>query len=378
MSPPSVSSQVRRRVLQVITPSRMSGAEMQLVRLTHRMSVRGHSLATIIKRNSPAIEEMRRLGLQVDALPIQGKANVWAPSIIARRARQHRAELIQSTLSTASWWCGWLERFGGLPSIGHVQGFTSAIWHRRQTHLLPVSQAVKQHLVEQGLDPSRMTVLHNALAPDDFRPTRERVSVRSEFGAGPETPVIGTFAHLSVKKGHRELLQAVPAVLREVPDAQFWIVGQGSRLAELRSRARELGISANLRFLGYRRDVADLMNAIDVMALPSHREPCALVYIEAALSRKPIVACRAGGAPESIADGETGLLVPVRHSRGIAEALLELLTNRGRAIQMGNAGYQRALDLFGWERFIHTLEGVYERVLDERGSRQTTSSRAAA
>jgi glycosyltransferase involved in cell wall biosynthesis len=154
-------------------------------------------------------------------------------------------------------------------------------------------------------------------------------------------------------------------VLRELPNAQFWIIGDGVLKSELQAKARDNGFLNSVRFLGYRRDAADLMNAIDVMALPSRREPCALVYVEAALSRKPVLACRAGGSPESVADGETGLLVPVRNSPAIAESLLTLLTNRARASQMGRAGYDRAVQLFGWDRFIRILEDVYERVLDE-------------
>jgi glycosyltransferase involved in cell wall biosynthesis len=321
---------------------------------------------------------MRRLGLQVEPLPIPGKANFLTPAIVAHRARSFHADLIQSTLSTASWWSGWVDRLGGPPSIGHVQGFTSAAWHRQQTHLLAVSQAVKDDLVRQGIDPGRITVLYNALAPEDFSPSRDPASVRAELGAEADTPVVGTFAHLSEKKGHRELFEAMPAVLRELPATQFWIVGEGRLFAELEAAARREGILSKIRFLGFRRDVADLMHAIDVMALPSHREPCALVYIEAALARKPIVACRAGGAPESIADGETGLLVPVRDSDAIAAALLTLLTNRGRAVQMGQAGYERARELFGWERFINTLEGVYDQVLDTRGGASRSPKSSAA
>jgi glycosyltransferase involved in cell wall biosynthesis len=105
------------------------------------------------------------------------------------------------------------------------------------------------------------------------------------------------------------------------------------------------------------------MNALDVFCLPSHREPCALVYVEAALLAKPIVACRAGGAPESIADGETGLLVPPRQAEGIAEALLTLLENRDAARRMGQAGHDRARQLFNWPNYVATLESVYDRVL---------------
>src|SRR5215213_10573457 len=134
-----------RRVLQVITPSRMSGAETQLVRMTPHMIARGHVVTTIIKSNSPAFAEMRRLGLAVQPKRISGKLSMSALPMLARAAQEHRAEIIHSTLSTASWWSGWLERFGGPPSVGHVQGFTSALWHRRQTRLIAVSHAVKQH-----------------------------------------------------------------------------------------------------------------------------------------------------------------------------------------------------------------------------------------
>jgi glycosyltransferase involved in cell wall biosynthesis len=282
---------------------------------------------------------------------------------IARAARQHRVDLVQSTLSTASWWTGWLETFGGPKSVGHVQGFTSARWHNRQSHLLAVSGAVRDDLVEQGIPREKITVLMNALEADEFRPQRDPLTIRSEFGADATTPVVGTFAHLSVKKGYRELFAAMPRVLAAVPNAQFWIMGQGPLRDELEQTARAGGYLKQVRFAGFRRDACDVMNAIDVMALPSHREPCALAYIEAALLAKPIVACRAGGAPESIAEGETGLLATVGDSREIGEAILTLLENRDVAVSMGRAGHDRAREVFSWSRFITTLEGVWDRVL---------------
>jgi glycosyltransferase involved in cell wall biosynthesis len=357
-----------RRVMQVITPSHMSGAEMQLVRLTRQMQARGHHFTTVIKRGCRATAEMWRLGIDAKPLAIGGKLNALAIHVLAQHARQTGAEIVQSTLSTASWWCGWLERLSGLRTIGHVQGFTSARWHRQQSHLLAVSQAVKDDLIAQGIAAEKITVLYNALSPAEFVARRDPRIVRDEFGADDDTPVIGTIAHLSEKKGHRDLFAAIPTVCREFPRAQFWIVGQGQLRAELEATARANGTINHVRFLGFRRDMADLMQAIDVMALPSHREPCALVYIEAALMKKPIVACRAGGAPESVADGESGLLVPVRDSAAIAAALCELLDNRARARALGRAGYDRARDLFGWPRFLRTLENVYDRVLDERAA----------
>jgi glycosyltransferase involved in cell wall biosynthesis len=356
----------------------MSGAEMHSVRMTTRMTARGHDVATIIKRNSPTLAEMRRLGLDARPHRINGKLSAFALPVLARVAREHRAEIIQSTLSTASWWSGWLEQLGGPPSIGHVQGFTSARWHCHQTHLLAVSNAVKQHLVNQGIPSERLTVLHNATSPDDFYATRDPLIVRAEHGAEADTPVVGTFADLSEKKGYFDLFGAMPTVLRELPKAQFWIVGQGKLWQELHDIAEKTGVINNVRFLGFRSDVADLMNAIDVMALPSHLEPCALVYVEAALSQKPCIACRSGSAPESIEDGRTGLLVPTHDSAVIAESLLSLLTNCDQSMRMGQAAYERAVGMFGWDRFIHALEQVYERVLDESAANRKSNRRPAA
>jgi glycosyltransferase involved in cell wall biosynthesis len=355
-----------RRVLHVITPSHMSGAETQLVRLTRRLRARGHDMPVLVKHGSPAVAEMHQRGFPVETARIGGKANLLAMHVIRQAARRHGAELLHTHLSTASWWAGWLEQFGGPPSIGHVHGFTSAAWHRRQSHLLAVSGAVRDDLVAQGVPAERITVLHNALDPEEFRPQRDPLQVRSEFGADAATPVIGSFAHLSVKKGYRELLAAIPQVLAKFPNAQFWIMGQGPLEAELKSFAEQGGFARSVRFAGFRRDAADVMNAIDLLCVPSRREPCALVYVEAALLAKPIVACRAGGAPESIADGQTGLLVPVNNSPAIADAVLTLLEDRALARRLGAAGRQRALDIFSWQKFIATVESAYDRVLSLR------------
>jgi len=341
----------------------MAGAEMFLVRLLRRADNR-QVIHACISKVSPANAEMRSHGVTLETLGIGGKANVLALPRLYRAARRYQADLLHSHLSSASWWCGWLEYFGGPPSIGHVHGFTSAFWHQRQTHLIACSAAVKQHLVSIGLAPERITVLHHPVDPDDFRPTRSPFDVRSELGASPQTPVVGTFGHLSVKKGYRELVRAAAIVLNKLPTAQFWCFGEGILRDELSFAARELGIENRFRLFGYRREVANLMHAIDVMCLPSHREPFGLVYLEAALAQKPVIACNAGGAPEIVVHGETGLLVPPPENNIglLAEAILSLLENRQQAAKMGQRGHELTLERFTWQKYFPRLNELYERV----------------
>lgn len=365
------------RVLHVITPSRMAGAETFLARLMRRSDPTRVTQHCISSR-SAAISEMRIAGMSFETLGISGKLNLLAMPRIHQAARDFHADVLHSHLSTASWWCGWLERFGGPPSIGHVHGFTSSQWHSQQTHLVACSQAVKVDLIQKGIEPSRVTVNHYPVDPSDQRRTRLRTDVRAEFGVDEQTPIVGTFAHLSIKKGYRELVRAAELVLNHIPNAQFWCFGEGPLRPELETQIAAAGITDRVRLLGFRRDVPDLMRAVDVMCLPSHREPFGLVYVEAALAETPVIACEAGGAPEIIDHEETGLLVRPQNVPDLTQALLTLLDNRSHAACMGRRARELALDRFTWPKYLAKLREVYGRVLGREMTAEKTADRMAA
>lgn len=350
------------RVLHVITPSRMAGAESFLARLLRRSDPTRITQHCISSRSAATVE-MRIAGMTFETLGINGKLNLLAVSRIAQAARDFRADVLHSHLSTASWWCGWQEWFGGPPSIGHVHGFTSSFWHGQQSHLIACSEAVKRDLIQKGIRPECVSVIHYPVDPTDQKRTRMPTEVRAEFGADATTPVIGTFAHLSIKKGYRELIRAAELVLNHVPKAQFWCFGEGPLRGELEKQIRNAGIADRVRLIGFRRDVPDLMRAIDVMCLPSHREPFGLVYVEAALAEKPVIACEAGGAPEIIEHGATGLLVRPQNVPDLTQAILTLIDNRDQSAAMGRRGRELALDRFIWPRYLDQLYDVYARVL---------------
>jgi glycosyltransferase involved in cell wall biosynthesis len=120
-----------------------------------------------------------------------------------------------------------------------------------------------------------------------------------------------------------------------------------------------------------------LMRAIDVMCLPSHREPFGLVYVEAALAEKPVIACEAGGAPEIIEHGETGLLVRPQNVPDLTQAILTLLDNRGLASTMGQRGREAALARFTWHKYLAKLHDVYGRVIGREAEGDLTVRKAA-
>ncbi len=336
---------------------------MMLVRMAPRLRERGHHQNLVCNetgRGRDALSAaLSQHGLALNALPIGGKANPRALFALHKAAKDAGCEFSHSHLSSASWWCGWLDRMGLLPSVGHVHGFTSPTFHRHQRKLLTASRAVRDHLVENGIRAERVTVLPLPVSPQDVAVQKDAEQVRRELNIPPNAPLVGSFAGLLEKKGWREWLEAVPDVLREHPHTHFLAVGEGPMRAELEARALELGIEGRVHFPGFRGDVADVMNAVDIMALPSHREPFGLVYVEAALLGKPCIACNAGGAPEIVEDGQSGLLVPPRDSGAIASAINELIGDPARAALMGRTGRELALQKFGWAQFLPALEEVY-------------------
>jgi glycosyltransferase involved in cell wall biosynthesis len=116
-----------------------------------------------------------------------------------------------------------------------------------------------------------------------------------------------------------------------------------------------------LRMTGFRRDVADLMRAVDIVALPSHREPLGLVYIEAGLLGRPVIGCTTGGAPEVVEHNGNGLLVPPKTPQALATAMMTLLDNRGDAEALGRRGRERARADYSWAGYLDQLEKVYAR-----------------
>jgi len=165
-------------------------------------------------------------------------------------------------------------------------------------------------------------------------------------------------ARLHEEKGHAVLWRALPDVLREVPGLVVLCAGDGPHRPALEADVRRLGLGPAVRFLGQRSDVPALLSLSSLVVLPSLAESFGLAALEAMSLGRPVVASRAGGLPEVVADGETGLLADVGDAAGLAAAMRALLADPGRARVMGEAGRRRA-SMFTGERMVRGYEAVY-------------------
>ena len=191
---------------------------------------------------------------------------------------------------------------------------------------------------------------------------------RAELGFEERDKLVAIIGSLYVVKGHDYLLQAMKTCVRGVPEAHLLIVGDGELRRDLEARTDSLGIREHVHFLGFRSDVAEIVNAMNVIALSSVWENFPLCLMEALAAGRPVVATTVGGIPEMIPHAECGLLVPPRQPAAMAEALISLLCDPRAAQSMGRAGRKRAESLYAEEIMARRTFDVYAELLRQSGT----------
>ena len=189
----------------------------------------------------------------------------------------------------------------------------------------------------------------------------DRADARALLDLPATGPVVLFVGRLTSVKRPDRLLAAFEQVVAKVPDATLAVAGQGDLLEEVRSDAQRLGQS--VRFLGWQPDVASLYAACDVVVISSDNEGMPVTLIEAAMAGVPGVTTDVGSASEVVDDQVTGLVVST-DAEAIAEALIDLLSDSGRRLEMGCAAELRARQCFSSERLIVDHAALYRRLID--------------
>ena len=297
-------------------------------------------------------------------------------------ARREGAALIHS--NTSAVWGGALAASRlQLPHVWHVHELVTnpglvrrlIAWMvaRHSTHVVAISRAVAQHLLADAPElADRLSVIYDAVDTDRFSPRVDGSGLRRAWRVEDADVLVGVVGRISAWKGQDFFLRAFARAARAQPKLKAVIAGdvvpgEDWRRERLQSLAQELGVADRVLWPGYQEHAAELMAALDILVLPSIRpEPFGMVVIEAMAAGKPVIATAHGGPLESVADGETGMLVSPAEPEEMASALALLAGNRGLRERMGHAGRERAERLFGFETHVRAFQELYERLLHEK------------
>lgn len=241
-------------------------------------------------------------------------------------------------------------------------------WLWRMTSAgIAISESIAHFVVEiEGAPPPKIqTIVYGLEAAAQAPAQRQaaRVSMRQQLGINPDAPVAGIVCRLVEQKGVHYGLQAFAQVVQQIPAACLLIAGDGPLRSDLEAEAAALGLGDHVRFLGWRDDVAQLMNAFDLLIVPSLWEGFGLVILEAMAHQIPVVASAVSAIPEIVVHGETGLLVPARDVDALAGALVSLLGDAPLRKHMGMLAEDRLETHFSAARMVDETISLYRKVI---------------
>jgi glycosyltransferase involved in cell wall biosynthesis len=235
-------------------------------------------------------------------------------------------------------------------------------WKYRQVDLfISSSDAIRDLLVADHIDPDRVVTVYEGIDVDRIA-RLEAVNVHAAFFLPHNAPVVGNVAALVPHKGQRHLIDAVPQVLSRVADTRFVILGEGPLRADFEHRLKQLHLEKHVVLPGFRDDVLACIKAFDVFVMSSDTEGLGTSLLDAMAAGKPCVGTRAGGIPEAVVDGETGLIVPPRDPGALAAALVRLLNDKPLRDRLGEAGLARARAKFSVEKMVEGTLAAYARL----------------
>ncbi|MBL8138823.1 MAG: glycosyltransferase [Acidobacteria bacterium] len=347
------------------------GGQQQVLLTVLGMRARGHR-AVLVAHPEGVLYQRASEGDDLVPLAPRSEVDLTAAWRLARVIAMHRPDVVHAhdphTVAMASMALS----FGvgqAVPTLVasrrvdfHLQKHSFSRWKYKQVAcFIAASEAIAGILAADGIPRARITVVHDGIDVD--RVTHiPAANLHQEFWFPHGSPVLVNVGALVPHKGQKFLVDAMARVRRSVPDAQLVIFGEGELRPALEAQIRELGLHKHVVLAGFRDDVLALTKSADVFVMSSVTEGLGSTLLDAMAMGLAIVGTRAGGIPEAVVDGTTGLLVPPGNSEALADAIVRLLGDATSRRRMGDAGRARVAAQFGVDRLVDGTLAVYERL----------------
>lgn len=347
-----------------------------MLRTLRALRERGHQVCLCCRPEAEIGKRAIAQDLRVELLKFSGDFNPLTIFRLARLMKRERIEVVLTNMDKELRLGGIAAKIANVPAVIPRRGIDYPLknrWRYRwaynvlATRIIANSLATKRALLLNApwLNADRIEVIYNGI---DLKPFAQTASqdLRSRWGVMPDEPLLGFVGQLDERKGIHVLLAAFRRIKRAVPKTRLVLAGRGPLRAMIETEVRNQGWEDAVVLPGFLDDVVAVMQAIDILLLPSLWEGFGIVLIEAMAAGKPAISTNASSMPEIIADGQTGYIVPVGDDDALAQRTIELLQNAARREQFGRAARRRVAERFTMERMIEQLENLFQRGMTNR------------
>lgn len=351
----------------------LGGQELRILGEARWLRAHGWEALIACPPRSRLFTEAATAGVPAVAVAMRGPLDLGALVRLRALMRARGVALVHTHSSIDSWLATLAAKSLGRPVVRgrHVTipiKKRRALIYRLADHVITTGEAVAARVRAVGVPAARISAISAGVDTARFHPGVSGAPVRAELGLAPGVPVIGLVANVRGSKGHAVFLEAAREVLVSRPHARFLIVGDGVGFDDVRRRVREMALEGHVIMTGFRRDIPEVMAALDVLVLPSTKSEATSQVIPQALAvGTPVAAAATGGIPEIVRDGETGRLVEPGDPKALARAVLSLLDEPARAREMALAGQALIRARYSADATMTATTDVYRRLLTPSG-----------
>ena len=359
------------KILHVETGRHLYGGPQQAIYLISALIDRGHDCTLVCPPDSGIDSAARAATIPVRNLFCAGDLDLPFAYRLSQYLQGSKPDLVHCHSRRGA------DMLGGLAaSIADVPAVVSrrvdnteirlmaALRYRPFKKIIAISEAIANVLRDHDIDDERIVVIRSAVDTDRFAAVVDRQAFQKEFAVSHDAIVIAAAGQLIPRKGHRYLLQAVAGLRQSYPQIRLIIFGEGYLNNQLRAQAASLGLGDIVQFAGFRDDLDDYMSCFDIFVHPALAEGLGVATLKAAAAGVPVVGFDAGGLPEAVIDGETGILVQPENVAALGDAIAALIDEDGLRQGMGSAGRERMQKEFSIDTMVDKHVDLYESVLN--------------
>ncbi|MFA5940515.1 MAG: glycosyltransferase [Sinimarinibacterium sp.] len=357
------------RILHVETGMHLYGGAQQVAYLLDGLARRGVDNVLVCPPGAAIGKKFRGSEVEVVEVPCGGDADLGFIFRLRRVIASERPRLVHlHSRRGADVLGGLAARLAGVPAVlsRRVDNPEAAWWarlkYRQYARVICISEGIGTVLRDEGVDPQCIRVVRSVVDAPAWTTPAPRAEFHAEFGLPADRPVAGVVAQLIERKGHRVLFEALARIR---PERRPFVVcfGQGPQREALDAEVARLGLSADVRFAGFRSDLPRWMGCLDLLVHPAWMEGLGVSLLQAAAAGVPIIASRAGGMPEAVRDGENGLLVPPGDIGALQAALERLLGDEGLRLRLAQGGPALIAREFSIDAMVDGNLAVYRELL---------------
>ena len=359
------------KILHVETGRHLYGGPQQVLYLVSALLDRGHDCLLVCPPASGVDAAARGAGIPVRNLFCAGDLDLPFAYRLTQYLQSARPDLVHCHSRRGADMLGGLAAsFADIPAVVSRRvdnteiRLLATLRYRPFAKIIAISEAIAKVLRDHDVAAERIEVIRSAVDTERFGTTPDRAAFRTEFGIPDEVLVIAAAGQLIPRKGHRYLLQAMADLRASHREFRLIIFGEGYLNNQLRAQAATLGLGDVVQFAGFRDDLDDFMGCIDIFAHPALAEGLGVATLKAAAAGVPVVGFGAGGLPEAVVDGETGILVPAGDVEGLRDAIATLLDAEQLRSDLGAAGRERMQKQFSIATMADRHVQLYESVLN--------------